>query len=252
MPLLRTRFLFFNDYGVINIDTYFVNPLKKTMKHKYYIDTEKFTLNKFKNSLQERRMIPSRVILKEDLDARFEILNSSGIDNLKALIDALKTKDKIEAFSSKSGLSIEYLTILKREASSYLPNPVNLNKFPGIDSKAIEALEKIGIKNTKQFYNKVNIGQDVNLISEKANVPMNVICELASLSDLARLYGVGPVFARIIYDVGIKSVESFISYSAKEFVEFYENSTKKKADFSESDINFSLDLARELIDNTKE
>jgi len=64
---------------------------------------------------------------------------------------------------------------------------------------------------------------------------------------LARLYGVGPVFARIIYDVGISSVESFIKYSSKDFIKIYENKTKKKADFSESDISFSIELARELL-----
>lgn len=74
---------------------------------------------------------------------------------------------------------------------------------------------------------------------------------MALLSDLARLYGVGPVFAGIIYNVGINSVESFIKYSAEEFIKIYENKTKKKADFSENDINFSINLAKELVTTLK-
>jgi len=36
---------------------------------------------------------PSRTSLKDDLDARFIILENCGIANLKELIDRLKTKD---------------------------------------------------------------------------------------------------------------------------------------------------------------
>ena len=61
-------------------------------------------------------MIPSRVSLKDDLDERFEILEINSIANLKELINALKTKPKIELFSKETGLTIEYLTLLKREA----------------------------------------------------------------------------------------------------------------------------------------
>ncbi|MCP4107577.1 MAG: DUF4332 domain-containing protein [Desulfobacteraceae bacterium] len=216
------------------------------MNQQYHLDLEKYSLQKFKRSLQKRNMIPSRVILKENIEERLNILDINGIKTLKALIDVLKTKKKIEDFSKKTGLSTEYLTILKREAGSYLPNPINLKKFSGIDTKTIEALEKIGIKSTKQFFDKVNIGKGTDLISQKTGVSADKLNELASLSDLARLYGVGPVFAQIIYNAGINSVESFIKCSAKEFIKIYENKTKKKADFNENDINFSIDLAKEL------
>ena len=70
--------------------------------------------------------------------------------------------------------------------------------------------------------------------------------EVVHLSDLARLYGVGPVFARLLYDTGIRSVETFLEYSPQEIVRIYEEKNQKKADFSESDIQFAHELAREL------
>ena len=70
--------------------------------------------------------------------------------------------------------------------------------------------------------------------------------ELIYLSDLARLYGVGPKFARIIYDVGIKSVQNFAKYEAEEFIRIYETKNQKKADFGVRDISFSIELAKEL------
>ena len=216
------------------------------MKEQYYFNLEKYSLQRFKKSLQKRDMIPSRVILKEKIDERFSIFTSNGIKNLKALIDTLKTKQKIEKFSKNTNLSIDYLTILKREASSYLPKPINLNNFPGIDSKDIETLKDLGIKNTKQLFNKVKINGEIKQLSQLSSISIKRLSELASLSDLARLYGVGPVFTRIIYDVGIKSVKTFIKYRPEEFISIYENKTKKKADFGVNDINFSIELAKEL------
>ena len=64
------------------------------MNDQYQIDLEKYSLQKFKNNLQSRDMIPSRVSLKDELNARFRVLENNGITNLKELIDALKTKQK--------------------------------------------------------------------------------------------------------------------------------------------------------------
>jgi hypothetical protein len=72
------------------------------------------------------------------------------------------------------------------------------------------------------------------------------LAELVCLSDLSRIYGVGPVFARMIYDVGIKSVKDFVEYSAEDFIRIYEEKEQKKADFGINEIQFSLNLAKEL------
>ena len=216
------------------------------MKSQYHIDLEKFTLDKFKQSLKQREMIPSRVILKEEIDQRFNVLSANGINNLKNLVDALKTKVKVESFSRQTDLTIEYLTILKREANSYLPNPKKLKDFTGIDENDIQALENIGIKNSKQLFNKINIEMSVDQLSEQTGVSEDKLKELAALSDLVRIYGVGPAFARIIYDVGIDSLEAFVQCSAEDFIHIYEEKTGKKADFGVNDINFSLEVAKEL------
>ena len=110
------------------------------MRDQYHINIEKYSLRKFKENLRSRDMIPSRIALKDDLDARFQALENMRITNHKELIDALKTKAKIEQFSKASGLSIEYLTLLNREAKSYLPNPVRLDRFSGVEKEYIEKL----------------------------------------------------------------------------------------------------------------
>ena len=212
----------------------------------YHLDPEKISLEQFRQSLQARELIPSRVILKETLAERFEVLSSMGISNLKELIDSLKSKAKIENFSKQTGLPVGYLTILKREVGSYFPNPVPLNKFPGIEAQVLLKLEKLGLKNSKQLFNSAKTNKGRQSLCSDTVISEQQLMELVQLSDLVRLYGVGPVFARLLYDVDIKSVESFLTYGPKEIVRIYEEKTGKKADFAEKDIQFSYEMAREL------
>jgi nucleotidyltransferase/DNA polymerase involved in DNA repair len=185
-------------------------------------------------------------MLKDELQSRFSTIHSAGVNTLEDLIGVLKSKPKVEDFSKKTGLSIDYLTLLKREASSYLPNPVPLNKFPGVNTQAISKLEETGIKNSKQLFDKAVEIEDRKALSSESSVSEADLNELVNLSDLSRLYGVGPVFARMLYNIGIDSVKSFIHHSAEEIIKIYEDINKKKADFTLSDIQFTLEMAREL------
>jgi nucleotidyltransferase/DNA polymerase involved in DNA repair len=216
------------------------------MTAQYHIDLEKYTLKKFKHNLETREMIPSRVSLKDNLDERFQVLENAGIINLQELLDVLKTRPKIEQFSEMTRLPIEYLTLLNREAKSYLPNPVRLDKLPGIQGSVVEKLEAIGIKNSRHLFNAAQDKTKREALALKLQVPISIVNELVGLSDLLRVYGVGPVFARMIYDVGIHSIQEFIRYSAEDFIEIYETKTQKKADFGVNEIEFSLVLAKEL------
>jgi hypothetical protein len=212
----------------------------------FHIDLEKYSLQKFKNSLKSRTLIPSRASLKDELDARFKLLETNGISNLKELIKVLKTKQKIEQFSHETGLSVNYLTLLNREAKSYLSNPIRLDKFPGVAKEYLDKLASVGIRNSRQLFNNAWNKKERGQLAKRTETPIEIINELASLSDLSRAYGVGPVFARLIYDVGIQSIKEFIEYSAEDFIKIYEEQTQKKADFGIHEIQFSLELAKEL------
>ena len=216
------------------------------MKDQYHIDLEKYSLHKFKNNLKSRDMIPSRVSLKDELDERFKILEINGIKNLKELIEELKTKPKIELFSKETGLTIEYLTLLNREAKSYLPNPIRLDKFTGIPTKYLDRLDAVGIRNSRHLFSRAMDKEKREQLSQKTEIPIEILNELVCLSDLSRAYGVGPVFAQMIYDVGIKSIKAFIEFTAEDFIRIYEKKNQKKADFGVNEIQFSLELAREL------
>jgi len=216
------------------------------MGNQYHINLEKYSLQKFKHDLDSRDMIPSRVSLKDNLDERFRILDDYGITNLKELIDSLKTKPRIDRLSEETGLPKEYLALLKREANSYLPNPVRIDKFPGVPIEYVTKLAAEGIKNSRQLYNRAKTKTDRERLSQEIEVPFATLNELVCLSDLVRAYGIGPVFARLLYDVGIISIREFTQYAAEDIIRIYEEKEQKKADFGVNEIQFSLELAKEL------
>ena len=214
------------------------------MADSYYIDTSKYSLKKMKKDLLGRDLILSRQPLKDGLEINFQILEREGIHSLSELITALKNKPRIGEFSSRSGISEEYLILLCREANSYLPNPVPLNKFSGIESRDIEKLAAAGIKNSRHLFEKTE--PELDKLPDEIGISPNTLSELVGLADLVRAYGVGPSFARILYDTGIHSINEFRGYSPRQVIELYEKETGKKTDFSSSDIKFSLDLVHAL------
>jgi len=216
------------------------------MAASYHIDTSKYSLQEMKEDLLSRDLIPSRLPLKEGLESNFQILEGEGIQTLGDLITALKNKKKVGEFSSASGISEKYLTLLRREANSYLPNPVPLNKFSGFEEKDIIKLAAAGVKNSRHLFEIVKVNTGSSSLQAKLGVSQEFLSELACLSDLVRAYGVGPAFARILYDTGIHSINELRNYSPRNVISLYEKKTGKKADFSTSDIKFSLDLVQVL------
>ena len=220
------------------------------MKVAYSIDLANFSLDRLKELTENREMLPSRKILQENLDTRFNILKSQGISNLKELVDVLNTKGKLEKFARHTNLPVDYLTILKREAGSYISSPVKLKDFPEIDSKYLIKLSKIKINNSKQLFDNTQTKAERQAISESTGIPVDKINELFSLSDLVRIWGVGAVFARIIYEAGTKSTREFAESDAKQ--EFTKNVHINKikeytnAKFTQKDIEFCIELAKEL------
>jgi hypothetical protein len=220
------------------------------MNENYFVDTDKFSIDKFKNILCTKEILPGRIILKEKMDERFELLKSKNIMSLSDLLETLKTKQKIDKFSKETELSVEYLTILRREANSYVSVPVKLIDLPFIETDIINKLESQGIKDSKQLFEIAAKLKDRQKLSEKFKLPLDKLSELVSLCDLVRITGVGPVFARIIYDSGIYTVRNFLSCDSVELLERLSitNSEKglTKAKFTLKDIEYCIELGTDL------
>ncbi len=173
----------------------------------YYIDLEKISIDNYRTKLESTYLPPSRMILKEKLDERFGYFKSIGLKNLKELIQILKKKDKFGELSNVDCLSSDYLTILLRELNSTLPKPNKIKEFAGISSNTIAGLEKIDIKNTVKLYDRIITAKSRNDLAETTGITKSEILELTKLTDLSRIKWVGVTFARMLYDLGVDTIE---------------------------------------------
>ncbi len=218
------------------------------MTDSYYIDLEKYPLNKFKQELTESDPIPSRKILKDQIDNRFKILESKGIKNLNDLQISLKTPKKAKEFAEKSGLPQDYILILRREVNSYLPKPVNLEKFPGIEKDTLSKLNSVGIKNTAHLFKIIKTHEDRIKLAAETRINPEEIMELTKLTDLSRVKWIGPIFARIFLDSGTDNVEKLSKTDAKtlykKLVEINDKNKYTKSKFIENDVELCIKVSK--------
>jgi predicted flap endonuclease-1-like 5' DNA nuclease len=220
------------------------------MSDSYHINLKDISLDQYKQTLKKAELIPSRRILKEQIDQRFERLQTQGISNLEDLLSAAKNAKKIADLAKNTGLSEEYLTILRREVNALLPQPKNLRDFPGVEPSIVEKLAKSGIRNSKQLFLAARGKEERTQLAQAADIDPTGLLELVKLADLSRVYGVGPIFARLLFEGGADTVETLSQADSEQLFrqleKRYLEAGYSKADFKERDIRFCIRMAKDL------
>jgi hypothetical protein len=180
------------------------------------MDPEQFSLDQLRQIVESGNLLPSEQILADEVAERFAILQSMGIVNLGDLTAALSTKKKLERFAQASGLPQDFLTVLRRRAGLYTPKPVPLAKMPGVDPEVVARLAAVGIKNSKQLFDRARTEQDRAELARQADLPGDVLLKLCKLSDLVRAPYVGPVFARLFYKAGTDTLAKLVGSEPEE------------------------------------
>lgn len=177
----------------------------------YHLDLSRISIDEFFGTLREGSISPGRRILLERQQERRAAIRGEGVELLSDLTERLKTKPKLSAFAAATGLSVEYLTILRRQALSYLPKPVPLEKFPGVSDRLVRRLAEAGVKHGKHLFDATPALSDVATAAARYEVDEASLRELRILVDLSRITGVGPIFARFFYDIGVRGVVDLAS-----------------------------------------
>lgn len=216
----------------------------------YHINLENFSIEKYQKVLERSEMIPSRMILKEQISENIKCLKKQGIKNLQDIINVLKTPKKVKEFAKKSGLPNDYLTILIREVNSYQPKPVNLNKFPDINKEITDKLGKFDLKNTKHLFEKIKTKKERSELARQANISNEELLELVKLTDISRVKWIGPIFAIIFLESGTDTAEKISKSKAenlfKKLVEINNKMKYTKGKFTVKDIQLCINVAKDV------
>jgi hypothetical protein len=114
----------------------------------------------------------------------------------------------------------------------------------------VQKLEEQSIKNTKQLFERALSTEQRRELAEAAGIDPDKLRELVRLADLSRVYGVGPVFARLLYDAGVDSVQAIAGAESgllfDQLAKAYLAAGNSRVDFKERDIAFCIQMAKRL------
>lgn len=221
----------------------------------YGMDLTQFSLERLKTVFTSADLLPFRKLLGEAVEDRLAILEQMGIRNLQDVIDALSTPKKLKAFSQASGLSEDYLTLLRRQANSYIPNPIALKDIPGVNPAHAQALAALGLRDTRQLFARVCSRAGRAALQAESSLPAEALLELTRLADVSRAGWVGPVFARLLLEAGADSIESLVARQPTELFERLMAANQRlhltKALFTPKDVAACIAYACELPDRVE-
>jgi hypothetical protein len=216
----------------------------------YYIDLENISIDNYKEILKSADLLPSRMILKDNLDINFDLIKKQTVKNLDELLKILKNKQKLQDFSKQSNLNENYLTILVREIKSYRPKPNKIKDFPSITDDVILKFENIGIKNTLQLFDKVLTPKSRIEISKQSGIDENEVLKITKLTDLSRIRWVNHTFAYVLFEAKYDTVEKVAN---ADYTELYEtikqlNNERKiyKAHIGLHDMKLCVEAAKDV------
>lgn len=170
----------------------------------YHMDFSKTSLTRLKERLERTDMIPSQLPLLDGLEEKLGALRASGIETLEDLSRALRGSKGPAALAVRSGVPAGYLILLRRMIEGFRPKPVRLREYPGVPRGAVEALERLGIRDGKALFEAAPDSRSAAQTARKAGLPAEAVRELLGLADLSRIQWVSPAFARALYEAGFR------------------------------------------------
>jgi hypothetical protein len=185
----------------------------------FYIDLEKNSINQYKKKIKTSDLIPSRMILLENIDRNFTNIKKQELKNVNKLLEVLKTKDKVQAFADQSGVSLDYLNTLGRELRGYRQLPNRIKDFPNISERTVEKLEEIGMKNALHLFEKILTPKNREDLSKQIGIDQKEILKLTRLVDLSRIRWVNHTFANVLLEAGYDTAEKVAQANPKELFE---------------------------------
>ncbi len=189
----------------------------------YSVDLSKIETVEFVKLLKSIDLLPGRQMLLNGLDEIAALFESNGIKTIADIQILLKNKSEYSKLSKQYNTTNEYLTILNREINSYKNKPIKLAEIPCIAQMTLSALNNVDINTTKDAYESLISSIKRNSISNQTGISLEELEELLGLCDLLRINGVGPIYAMILYKIGIKSARKYSELNTKIILEMFHN-----------------------------
>jgi hypothetical protein len=208
------------------------------------------TADEYSEILRSADLLPSQMILKENIDEIFGRIKMQGIESVEDLRKALGSKKKLQRFSEQSGISEDYLKILIRDVNSYRQRPSKIRDFPDVSKDNILKLEGLGITNTPQLYDRILTPQSRSELSSQTGIGKGDLLKLAKLTDLCRIRWVSHTFSHVLLEAGCDTAEQVANADYSQLYEQVKKLNDERRIFRGHiglhDMKLCVEAAREL------
>ena len=195
---------------------------------RYSIDLDQISLDEFKTILTTIDLLPGRRILLDNLSEVVERLKEDGIGHLAVLQKTLKNKHRYSELAKAWSVSVDYITVLNREINSYVSKPVSISELDVFSRTDIEHLAQEGIKTTRDLYVQCLTKTARRALSARLSLSGDQLEIALELADLLRINGVGPVYAKILREIGIRSASNYRETASQDILERYLRANDEK------------------------
>lgn len=194
----------------------------------YLPDLSAIGLEDFKNELKTGRLLPSRKLLLEDMERKFSLLRKAGITNVGGLKDTLKSNNKLGRLAKETGISEDYLKVLKREVNNLLPTPIKFINIPLISEEMVKQLKGLNINDTENLFPYVQDPDHRQKFQNLSGLSKEEVLWLTKIVDVSRIKWVGPKLARLIIDTEYDTVKKLSSADPKKVLNAFNEAKKKQ------------------------
>lgn len=215
----------------------------------YSIDLASISLDDFRETLLTVELLPSRRVLADHIGALAPQLVDRAISDLAGLKKLLAKKGAYPGLAAELGVDVEYLTLLNREVNSYVSKPVALEKLAVLSDDELSRLKSIGIKSTKDLYERgaSRIGRAE--IAAEARIPRERLDHTLRLANLIRINGVGPAFAEYLLAAGIRGPQDFCGRDLRQMVADYAAQVSDGPQLRIEDLEYVQRYCREMSED---
>lgn len=187
----------------------------------YARDLSAFPLTRFAAVLKSVALLPGRLVLAEHIDDVVSRLVAEGVTDLDALRKMLARKGSAHVVADRLGVDVEYLTLLRREVNSYRTKALPLRQLEVFSDGELERLAANGIRSTEHLYDACLRRADRAQLARTLDVAPQHIEDALGLANLSRIGGVGPAFAWVLMNLGIRGPDELLALESNEVVNLY-------------------------------
>lgn len=204
----------------------------------YGIDLSKVSVTEYFHFLGNSELFPSHKVLENDIEVNRDKILGLGINDVQELYQLIKTKSKLSKFMERIDLEEEYLQILKRHISSFIPKKRMIKDFVLVSEVDRNYLIDQGITDSFKLLKVIDQVQ----ISEDSRKFFDVALELMQLRY------VGPSYVSSLYLLGIGSIQGVLNWNAENL---RDGVNKMSSDYNLSPMKIGAKDCQFMIDDAK-